>query len=164
MRDPRRAIDSGIKVISPLTALPTITFPDSVPFDVMHLVYLGLVRDLCALLSGKFFTNEDLNNHDRGRMKEKDWEALGVNMASIGAPVSWGRYPRNIAKYINQFKAEELCNFLIHYLLPLSFNRVDNSSYHALQRLVFVISMATSYQLTTSEIDEIEIHLTKFAK
>ena len=46
LTDPKRATDSGVKAVSPLTILPTITFPDSVRFDVMHLVYLGLVPDL----------------------------------------------------------------------------------------------------------------------
>jgi len=97
-------------------------------------------------------------------MSTKEWGALGVDMASIGAPVSWGRYPRNIAQYIKGFKAEELSNFLIHYLLPLIFNRVDNSTFRALQRLVFVSTMATSYELEASQISEIEIHVVKFAK
>ena len=152
--NPRRAVDSGVKGISPFSSLATISIPESVPFDLMHLVYLGFVRDLCALLSGKYFKTAELNDHG-GRMTEKDWENLGIDMSRIRAPVSWGRYPRNIEKYIKGFKAEELSNFLIHYLLPLSFGRVNSITFRALQRLVFVISMAASYQATYSEIKEI---------
>jgi hypothetical protein len=47
-------------------------------------------------------------------MSEKEWQQLGIDMAGIGAPVSWGRYPRDIAKYMKGFKAEELSNFLVH--------------------------------------------------
>lgn len=162
-QDPQRATDSGVKGISPFSGLATISIPESAPFDVMHLVYLGLVRDLCAFLNGKFFKSADLNNHD-GRMTERNWEDLGADMSNIQAPASWGRYPRNIEKYIKGFKAEELSNFLIHYLLPLSFNRVSTSTYKALQSLVLVISMATSYQVEYNEILEIEKHLALFAK
>jgi hypothetical protein len=157
-------VDSGVKGVSPLVMLKTVSFPESSPFDVMHLVYLGFVRDLCALLNGTFFKaphTMHLNEHD-GRMSKKDWEQLGVDMAGIGAPVSWGRYPRNIAKYIKGFKAEELQNFLLHYLLPLSFKRVSLTTYRALQRLIFVMSLATSLEVTHREINEIEKHLTLF--
>ena len=157
------SVNSGVKGVSLLVIMPTVSFPASVPFDTMHLVYLCFVRDLCRLLNGTFFksTHMHLNRHD-GRMSEKDWEQLGADMAEIGAPVSWGRYPRNIAKYIKGFKAEELQNFLLHYLLPLSFKRVSTTTYRALQRLIFAMSLATSMELTNTEIDEIEKHLTLF--
>jgi hypothetical protein len=161
--DPRRAVNSGVKGISPLIHLPTVAFPESSPFDVMHLCFLGFARDLCALLSGKFFKENALNNHD-GRMTEKEWVDLGVDMSEIEAPVSWGRYPRNIERYIKSFKAEELSNFLVHYLLPLSFNRVSRTTFRALQRFVLAISLATSYQVTMEEIDEIETNLNLFTK
>src|SRR6266516_6898910 len=85
-------------------------------------------------------------------------------MANIGAPVSWGRYPRNIEKYIKSFKAEELSNFLMHYLLPLSFKPVNSTTYHALQRLVLAMSLATSFELSYAEIKEIETHLVLFVE
>jgi len=162
-QDPRHAVESGVKGISPFSRLATISIPESAPFDVMHLVYLGFVRDVCALINGSFFKSADLNNHD-GRMTEKDWERLGVDMSNIRAPVSWGRYPRNIEKRIKGFKAEELSNFLVHYLLPLSFNRVPHPTYKALQSLVLAVSLATSYQVTYDEIMEIERHLALVAK
>jgi hypothetical protein len=82
----------------------------------MHLVYLRFVRDLCALVNSTYFSKKaqsSLNTHS-GCMSEKDWRQLGDDMERIGSPASWGRYPRNIAKYIKGFKAEELQNFLIH--------------------------------------------------
>jgi hypothetical protein len=85
-------------------------------------------------------------------------------MANIQAPVSWGRYPRNIEKHTKGFKAEELSNILIHYLFPLSFNRVSPSTYKALQSLVLVMSIATSYQITHNEILEIRWHPAMFIK
>jgi Transposase family tnp2 len=158
-------IDSGVKGISPFITLKTISFPHSVPFDVMHLVYIGFVRDLCGLLNGTFFKEKKLDfSMSDEMMSIKEWEQLGIDMDGIGAPVSWGRFPRNIAKYIKGFKAEELQNFLLHYLLPLSFKRVNATTYRALQRLVLTMSLAVSMELTHGEIDEIENHLTLFVK
>ena len=87
-----------------------------------------------------------------------------MDIAKIEAPASWGRYPRNIAKHIKGFKAEELQNFLIHYLLPLSFNRVPATTYLALQRLVYIVCLATGYQIKDEDIDAIERYLLIFLK
>lgn len=153
---------TGVKGMSSLFIfLDTVHVPRSIPFDVMHLVHLGFVRDLCRLLNGTFFKEAVLNEHEGG-MSTKEWDQLGVNMSRIRSPKDWGRYPRNISRYMNRFKAEELSNFLMHWLLPLTFNRVNPSTYKALQRLVFAMSLATSPELRYSEINEIEKHLTLF--
>jgi len=154
-------IESGVKGTSPFAYLLTIEIPESCPFDMMHLVFLCFTRDICRLLNGQFFKDSRLNDHN-GRLTEKDWEALGIDMSKIGAPTSWGRYPRNIQKYINTFKAEELSNFLVHYLLPLCYGRVNETTYRALQRLVYVVSLSIAYQITYEEVKEIEHHLTLF--
>jgi hypothetical protein len=153
---------NGVKGVSPFSNLATISIPDSCPFDIMHLVFIGFVRDVCAFLSGTYFKDAELNKELGGKMSRDEWVQLGKQMAAIEAPVSWGRYPRNIEKYIKGFKAEELNNFLIHYLLPLTAGRVDADTYRALQRLVFVISLATSYEITQHEIEEIDLHLGRF--
>jgi len=163
MEDERKSSESGVKGVSILASLGTVTIPESCPFDVMHLVFMGFVRDLCKLLNGSFFKSKELNRHS-GRMSENDWKKLGVDMARIEAPVSWGRYPRNIEKYMKSFKAEELFNFLVHYLLPLTFGRVSAKTYQALERLVLAVSLSVSYEITHDEITEIEQHLEAFVK
>lgn len=157
------ATESGVKGVSPFARLETISIPESAPFDVMHLVYLVLVRDLCGLMNGKFFKSAALNEQS-ARMTENEWVDLGNDMANIRAPVSWGRDPRNIERYINSFKAEELSNFLGHYLLPLCVDRVDRPTYKALQSLVLAISIAISYDLYHHEIQEVEDHIIRFMK
>ena len=87
----------GIKGISPFTELRTVSVPNCSPFDIMHLVYLGLGRDLCDLLSGTYFKAADLN---RGgiSMGKSDWAAMGKDMANIETPASWGRSFREISQ------------------------------------------------------------------
>ena len=73
-----------------------------------------------------------------------------------------GRYPRNIEKHLKGFKAEELGTFLIRYLLPLTFQRVSDTTFRALQRLVLVISKATFIEIAYDEIDLIDEQMTMF--
>jgi hypothetical protein len=162
--DKRLAINSGVKAVSPLCHLPTISIADSVPFDQMHLLFEGLVKDLCAFLGGTYFKSANLNDPNPTGIKPGCWAELGVDMENIDAPVSFGKNPRNIEKDLHDFKADELSNFLLHFLLPLSFDRVSTSTYKALQSLVLATSLAVGYEVTYSEIAEIEDHLTRFAK
>jgi len=127
----------------------------------MHLVFLGLVRDLCRLLNGTYFKTTELNNHG-GRITEKQWKDIGIDMAKIESPTSWGRYPHNIEKYIKSFKAEELSNFLIHYSLPLLFNRVNQATFKAWQSLVLALSISISYEIRYEEVELIQKHILIF--
>ena len=151
--------DFGVKGVTPFVHLPTFSFPESCPLDVMHLVSLGFMRDLIGMISGAYFKEKRVNKA-LALMQAKEWKALGVDMSKIGAPVSWGRKPRDIQKYIKGFKAEDLSNFLNHYLLPLVFRRVPPRAYRALQSLVLFMTMATSIEITQQEIEEMDRHIT----
>lgn len=161
--DPRLATSTGVKGVSPFATIPTMSIPQSSPFDMMHLVFLGLVPDLCDLIKGTYFKDMELNEHP-ARLTTAEWIEFGEEMAEIDAPTSYGRNPRDIQLNMGQFKAEDWSNFLIHYLLPLSINRVDDITYKALQRLVFAISLAISYEVSYQEMDEIEHNLWLFSK
>jgi hypothetical protein len=87
--DCRLATETEVKGVSPFVCIKTVLYPVSCPFDVMHLVFLGFTRDLCTLLNGSYFKTAHLNQHD-GSMSDVQWTQLGVDMANIGAPVSWG--------------------------------------------------------------------------
>jgi len=151
---------TGVKGISPLSLIPTIQVPYSCPYDVMHLVYLGFVRDLCRLLSGSFFTDQALNANSL--ISNKQWQQLGREMGKIEVPSGWGRAPRDISKYIKGFKAEELGNFATHYMLPLFHGRVDDPTFTAIRRFVLAISLATNYTIDPPDIEQIDTLLRQF--
>jgi hypothetical protein len=88
----------------------------------MHLVFEGLVKDLCAFLAGTYFKLANLNDPNPTGMAQGSWAELGIDMHNIDAPGSFGPNPRNIDTDLSSFKAEELSNFVLLYLLPLSFN------------------------------------------
>jgi hypothetical protein len=89
---------------------------------------------------------------------------MGTVKTTCNFALLTNRYPRNIAVNLKSFKAEELGTFLVRYLLPLIYGRVNNTTYRALQRLVFSISKATGIELTYPEIDEIEYQMSEFLK
>jgi len=129
----------------------------------MHLIFLGLVGDLCDLFNGTYFKVGKVNE-DTALLSDAQWITLGEEMARIDAPESNGRAPRDIHFYSGQFKAEDWSNFLIHYLLPLSYGLVNDATYQALQRLVLAVSVATSYKISYDEIDEVDRNLRLFSK
>jgi hypothetical protein len=51
---------------------------------------------------------------------------------------------------------------LIRYLLPLTYQRVNDATFRALQRLVFVISKAVGIDITYADITEIESQMKLF--
>jgi len=118
LADPTLRHTSGIKDVSPFAHLPTISFPASLPFDIMHLVFLNFIHDLCALFNGSYFKDQSLNKH-AASLSNSEWTAFGVDMAKIESPMSWGHPPRDISRYIGSFKVEDLYNFLMYYMLSL---------------------------------------------
>jgi len=150
------------KFTLPESNLESISFPESCPFDLMHLLHLGFGSDICALLSGTFFKDRNLNAH-MGKMSLEQWDAFGIDLKTAKVPTSWGRIPQHV-KYINSYKAEDFSNLLTYYLLPLAFNRVDQATYQALRRLVFVKVLAESYEISEQDLVDIELNLNKFIK
>ena len=52
----------------PESNLRSFSFPESCPFDLMHLLHLDFGSDIYDLLSGTFCKDSDLNTHMSGRM------------------------------------------------------------------------------------------------
>ena len=90
LANPDCATESGVKGISPFSELSAISIPNCIPFDVMHLVYLGFVRDLCTLFNGSYRGGSI--QVDGIQMSTQAWKELGADMAKIEAPVAWGRF------------------------------------------------------------------------
>jgi hypothetical protein len=65
-RTSNTSLYSSVKGVSLLVCLLTISFPESYSFDIMHLIYLRFIRDLCALVNSIYFSKEvqsSLNTH-----------------------------------------------------------------------------------------------------
>jgi hypothetical protein len=96
---------SGIKGVSVLSQVPSISIPGSFPVDVMHMIWINLVPQLTKLWTGKF------NDLDAGveqySIPAALLEALGNLTKASGAtiPSSFGCCVPNL-KTTSHFMAE----------------------------------------------------------
>jgi hypothetical protein len=157
------AKETGIKSSSILFRIPSIRFPYSFPIDVMHLIYLGLTRDLVMLLNGSYFAaaGKARDTSPPYALPEKLWREIGQEMGNARIPTCYGRQTRNIDKYMKSFKSEECATFLHNIMLHLLNGRVSPEVYTMLVRLVLAISLAITF--TVGDIDEIRVLLKDFA-
>lgn len=61
----------------------------------MHLVFLGLIPNLCELLKGTYFKDTEFNEHTAW-FTMAEWIEFGEEMAEIDASTSYGKNPRDI--------------------------------------------------------------------
>ena len=150
------AKETGIKGQSILFRIPSIRFPYSFPIDVMHLIYLGLTRDLVALLNDSYFSGAGASRDTSqpSCIQEKVWREVRREIGNARIPTGYGRQMRNIDKYIKSFKSEECAIFLHNLALHLLRNRVFNDVYLMFMKLVLGISLAINYTI----VDTNEIH------
>ena len=122
----------------------------------MHLIYLGLTRDLVALLNDSYFSGAGASRDTSQPycIQEKVWREVGREMGNARIPTGYGRQTRNIDKYIKSFKSEECATFLHNLALHLLRNRVFNDVYLMFMKLVLGISLAINYTI----VDTNEIH------
>ncbi|KAB5588019.1 Transposase family Tnp2 protein [Ceratobasidium theobromae] len=78
----RLATKSGIKGISVLSRVPSVSIPGSFPIDIMHMVWINLIPQLAQLWTGNF------NNLDPGwehyDIHPTVWEALAISQLNLG--------------------------------------------------------------------------------
>ena len=66
----------GIKGLPLLSALSSLSFPISFPYDFMHLIWTNLIPNLILLWTGNF---KDLDHNDEGYiLAPKVWQAIGA--------------------------------------------------------------------------------------
>jgi hypothetical protein len=86
----------------------------------MHALFENVAPHMFRHFIGKFFKNEILNNTEYKISKNK-WNEIEkiIEYNKKAMPISFGRPLINIQKYYSSFKAEEWCNWIILYSLPL---------------------------------------------
>ena len=90
------AKNSGIKGIPILSYLPSLFFPDSFPYDFMHLIFENVMKNIILLWTGEFKgLDEGSGNY---HLMPKVWEAVGAATAAAGStiPSAFGARPPNV--------------------------------------------------------------------
>jgi hypothetical protein len=103
--------------------LQATRFPDSFPTDIMHLFFEGIAPAMLRHWQGQYFRSEKkkhLNLNNVYTLSSRIWTDIGTTMAKNvkKIPRDFGRPPINISHH-NAFKAEEWCNWIILYSIPL---------------------------------------------
>jgi hypothetical protein len=118
----RRAKASGIKGIPILSALSSLSFPNSFPYDFMHLIFENVIKNLVLLWTGAFKgLNEGTGEYV---LPNHVWEAVGAAMAAscMTIPSCLSASPPNIADDKSSTTADTW-SFWLMYLGPALLSR-----------------------------------------
>lgn len=102
-----RATATGIKGIPILSQLSSLRFPDSFPYDFMHMIWENVVKTLTNLWCGDHTNIKDKGEEEYGLAKSI-WSAIGKACKASGdtMPSTFGCRVPNISEERGQFIAE----------------------------------------------------------
>ena len=153
----RLASEYGVKGIPLLSALSSLSFPKSFPYDFMHLIWENLIPNLILLWTGNF---KNLNHSDESYVITKTvWEAIGEATAATGKtiPAAFGAQLPNIALEKAHLTAEMRSIWTIHLAPTLLRGRFQSERYYKhFLSLVGLLNLCLEFQLSQHQIDELE--------
>jgi hypothetical protein len=107
----------GIKGVPILSALSSLSFPCSFPYDFMHLIWTNLIPNLTLLWTGSF---KDIDHDGKGYVIAKTvWDAIGNTGAEAVStiPAAFGTRVPNLASEKHQMIAKTYSIWTL-YLAP----------------------------------------------
>ena len=161
----RIAKSTGIKGIPLLSYLPSLFFPQSFPFDFMHLIFENLIKNLVLLWTGKF---KDLDEGSGDYvLSPRVWEAIGEATATSGStiPSAYGARPQNVAQDKSQINADSW-SFWALYLGPVLLRgRFTSLRYYThFVDLVKLITLCLQFEITNQEITRVRVGFQKWVE
>jgi Transposase family tnp2 len=147
----------GVKGLPLLSALSSLSFPVSFPYDFMHLIWTNLIPNLILLWTGNF---KDLDHDDEGYvLVPKVWQAIGAATLDAGKtiPAVFGSRVPNIAAEKSQMIAETHSIWML-YLAPTLLNgRFINEQYYKhFVQLVRLLTLCLKFEITQDQINDLE--------
>jgi hypothetical protein len=147
----------GIKGIPLLSALQSLSFPLSFPYDFMHLIWANLIPNLILLWTGTF---KDIDHGEERYVLDKTvWEAVASAGASAGAyiPSAFGTRVPNLVTEKKHLNCEAYANWT-RYLAPVLLRGrfLDEKYYKHFVCLVKLLNQCLEYEISQNEIDELE--------
>ena len=143
----------GVKGISILSHLKSLSFPQSFPYDFMHLIWENLIPNLVLHWTGGY------KGLDEGtgeyQFERNVWEAIGAATAAAGGtiPSAFGARPHNPATNKASFTADAW-SFWTLYLGPVLLRRRFRKQcyYTHFIDLVKLLQMCLQFDITTEEV------------
>lgn len=144
----------GIKGVSLLARLPSVSIPASFPIDIMHLVWINLIPQLIHLWTGDF--NELGSGTEKYLFAPTVWMSLGKTVASSGStiPSSFGCRVPDLAKPGGNSITAEAWSVFATLLAPsLLRRRFRKSTYYThFVQLIKLLNRCTEYSMLRSDI------------
>ena len=147
----------GIKGVPLLSALSSLSFPTSFPYDFMHLIWANLIPNLILLWTGKF---KDLDHDGQDYViMPTVWNAIGEATLQAGAtiPAAFGSRVPNIALEKSQMIAETYSIWTLHLAPVLLKGRFLNERYYKhFIKLVQLLMCCIDLEITQEQIDNLD--------
>ncbi|KAL7277981.1 hypothetical protein ACG7TL_007934 [Trametes sanguinea] len=152
----RLAKEYGIKGIPLLSTLPSLAFPDSFPYDFMHLIWENVIKNLMHLWTGQY-KGLDCGTGDYA-IEPTVWDAIGAASAESGAyvPYVFGPRPPNVASDKTSWTADTR-SFWAQYVGPVLLERrfKHRRYYDHFVLLVKLIRRCLQFEITHTEVAEL---------
>jgi hypothetical protein len=144
----RLATATGVKGVTILARLPSVSIPDSFPIDVMHMVMINLIPHLVKLWTGKF---QGLDSGTENYVfLPKLWEKIAAIGATSGdhTPVSFGGRIPNVHTKKSSLTAE-VWSLWGQHLAPILLRRrfVHDKFYRHFLDLIKYVKMASELSI-----------------
>jgi len=143
----------GIKGVSILSYLKSLSFPLSFPYDFMHLIWENLIPNLILFWTGEFKgLDEGVGEY---QLLPNVWKAIGTVTAAAGStiPSVFGVWPPDPATRRSSYSAEAW-SFWTLYLGPVLLRRRFRKKqyYTHFIELVKLLQICLQFEITTKEI------------
>jgi hypothetical protein len=147
----------GINSMSQIDQIPSLTFPDSFPHDIMHLLFENVCPMLRDHWTGKGRYQDKEPADDGYRLTPHIWEQIGLETAAAYKTIPSefvGAMP-DIAQF--KYKAEYWSFWMIHLGLVLLRGRFPNDKYYRHYcNLVTIIKLCLQFTITEEELKYME--------
>lgn len=160
-----RAKASGIKGTTILSEIPSFVFPNSFPFDFMHLIFENLIKNLFKLWTGEF---KDMDHTDEDYVIDAEvWRAIGEATKKSGAtiPGAFGARPKDFMNEMGSTTAETW-SFWMQYLGPVQLRREfkNKEIYHHFVDLVVLVNLCLRFESSREDVETIREGFAKWVE
>jgi hypothetical protein len=146
----------GIKGVSILSHLRSLSFPLSFPYDFMHLIWENLIPNLILLWTGEFKgLGEGAGEY---QFQPKVWEAIGAATVAASAtiPSVFGARPPNPATNKSAYSAEAWSIWTMYLGPVLLRRRFRNQRYYKhFIKLIKLLQICLQFDITTEDVQTV---------
>jgi hypothetical protein len=155
----------GIKGVPLLSALSSLSFPTSFPYDFMHLIWANLIPNLIRFWTGKF---KDLDHDGQDYVIMKTvWEAIGEATFWAGEmiPAAFRSWVPNVALEKVPMIAETYLIWTL-YLSPVLLKGcfLNEHYYNHFMKLVQLLTCCIDLEITHEKIDDLDQNFQKWVQ